>query len=44
MVEALWYKLIYFGVPVGGSAEVFFENNSVVNNSSIPTSVLKKYS
>ena len=34
-------KLSYFGVPVYGAAEVFCYKKSVVNNSSIHTSVLK---
>ena len=42
MIEALRYKLRCFGIPVEGPAEVFFDNMSVVNNSSIPTSVLNK--
>ena len=42
MIEALRYKPIYFGIPVEGPAEVFCENMSVVNNSSIPTSDLNK--
>ena len=31
-----------FGIPVEGTSEVFCNNMSVVNNSSIPTSALKK--
>ena len=42
MIEALRYKLRCFGIPVEGPAEVFCYNMSVVNNSSIPTSVLNK--
>ena len=42
MIEALRYKLRCFRIPVGVPAEVFFDNMSVVNNSSIPTSALNK--
>ena len=42
MIESLRYKLRCVGIPVEGPAEVFFDNMSVVNNSSIPTSVLNK--
>ena len=41
-IEALRYKLSFFGIPVEGPAEVFCDNMSVVNNSIIPTSALKK--
>ena len=40
MIESLKYKLRYFGITVEGPADVFCDNMSVVNNSSIPTSVL----
>ena len=42
MVEALRYKLRCFGIPVDDTAEVFCDNMSVVNNSSITTSALNK--
>ena len=42
MIEALRYKLRCFGIPVKGHAEVFCDNMSAVNNSSIPTSALNK--
>ena len=42
MIEALQYKLRCFGVPLEGLAEVFFDNKSVVNNPSVPTSVINK--
>ena len=42
IIEALWYKLRYFVMTTDGDAEVFCENKAVVNNSIIPTSVLKK--
>ena len=31
-----------FGVPIKGPADVFFDNQSVVTNVNIPSSVLKK--
>ena len=42
IIEALRYKLRCFGIPVEGPAEVFCDNMSVLNNSSIPTSALNK--
>jgi len=42
MVEALRYKLRCFGVPVEGPTDVLCDNQSVVTNSSVPTSVLNK--
>ena len=43
-IEDLRYKLRCFGKPVEGPAVVFCDNMSVVNNSSIPTSVfIKRY-
>ena len=42
IIEALSYKLICFGIPVEGPAELFCDNMYIVNNSSIPTSVLNK--
>ena len=42
MVEYLRYKLRLFGVPVEGPKEVFCDKKPVVNNSSIPKSVLNK--
>ena len=38
MVEALRC----FGIPIDGPAEVFCDNQSVVTNSSVPSSVLNK--
>ena len=40
MIESVWYKLSCFGVPVQGTAEVFFEKNPVVGNLSVTTSFL----
>ena len=42
MIGDLRYKLMSFGVPGNGSAEVFCDNKSVVKNLIIPTSVLNK--
>ena len=42
MVEALRYKLRFFGVPIEGACDVICDNRSVVTNSSVPTSVLNK--
>jgi len=42
MIEALAYKLRCFGVPVQGSSDILCDNQSVVTNSSVPTSVLNK--
>jgi len=42
MVEALRYKLRCFGVPVEGPTDLLCDNQSVVTNSSVPTSVLNK--
>ena len=40
MVEDLSYKLMCFGLPVGGPAEVFCDNKSVVKNLNKHTSIL----
>ena len=40
MIESLVYKLRHFGILVEGPADIYFENMSVLNNSSIPTSEL----
>jgi hypothetical protein len=42
LIEALRYKLRMFGVPIDGPADIFCDNESVVKNSSIPTSTLMK--
>ena len=42
LVEALWYKLRMFGVPIEGPTNVFCDNESVYKNVSTPESVLKK--
>ena len=40
MIEGLRYKIRMFGVPIDGPTDVFFDNQSVVTNVSIPSSVL----
>jgi hypothetical protein len=42
LVEALRYKLRMFGIPIDGPANIFGDNKSVITNSTIPTSTLKK--
>ena len=42
MIEAMHYKLRCFGFTVYGASEVFCDNKSVVESSSIPISVFFK--
>lgn len=42
MLEALRYKLRMMGIPIDRPANVFCNNKSVVTNSTVPTSTLKK--
>ena len=42
LIEALRYKLRMFGIPLDGPANVMCDNKSVVTNSTVPASVLKK--
>jgi hypothetical protein len=42
MIESLRYKLRMFGVPIHGPVNVFCNNESVVTNSTTPTSILNK--
>ena len=42
MVESLRYKLLMFGVPIDGSANVLCDNKAVYKNTITPESVLKK--
>ncbi len=42
MIEALRYKLCILGIPIEEPANVFCDNKSVVTNSTVPTSTLKK--
>jgi len=44
LLEGLVYKLQMMGVPVEGYCHTCVDNMSVVNNTSIPESVLKKKS
>jgi hypothetical protein len=42
LTVALRIKLKMFGVPIDGPADFFCDNDSVVKNTSIPTSMLAK--
>ena len=42
LVEGLRYKLRMFGVPLEGATNVFCDNQSVVTNTTLPSSTLKK--
>ena len=42
MIEGLWYKLRMMGVEIDGATNVFCDNDSVVKNSTLPESTLKK--
>jgi hypothetical protein len=42
LIEALWYKIRMFGVPIDGPANEYCDNNGVVVNSARPESTLKK--
>ena len=42
LIKALQYKLAMMGVPIEGAANVLVDNNSVVQNTTIPTSTLQK--
>ena len=42
MVKALRYKLRMFGIPMGGPASVFCDNEAVYKNTVLPESTLKK--
>jgi hypothetical protein len=42
MVESFRYKLCMMGIPLKGTTNVFYDNEPVVTNSTIPTSMLKK--
>ena len=41
-IEALWYKLRMFGIPIEGSTNVFCDNEAVFKNTTMPDSTLKK--
>ncbi len=42
MLESIRYKLRMFGIAIDGAANVFCDNKSVITNSTVPTSTLKK--
>jgi len=42
MLEGLRYKMRMMGIPIDGPANVFCDNKSVITNSTVPTSTLKK--
>ena len=41
-IEALYYKLCMFGIPVEGPANIFCYNEAMLKNITIPESTLKK--
>ena len=42
MILALRYKLRMFGIPIDGSTDIFFDNESIYNNLSTPKSQLRE--
>jgi hypothetical protein len=42
MIDALRYKLRMCGIPLDGEANMFCDNDSVILDATIPTSILKK--
>jgi hypothetical protein len=42
MIDAFGYKLQMFAVPIDGPANVFCDNGSMVNNTTLPESTLQK--
>ena len=42
MIEGLRYKLRMFGILVDGPANIYYDNEAVTNNTTIPESILKK--
>jgi len=42
LIRSLWYKLHVMGVPIEGPANVLVDNDSVVKNSTIPSSTLQR--
>jgi hypothetical protein len=44
MLRGLSYKLRMMGIPISGPSYIYSDNNSVVINSSLPASTLKKKS
>ena len=43
-IRGLWYKLRMMGVPITGPAFVYGDNMSVIHNTQLPESTLKKKS
>ena len=41
-IEALWYKLRMFGIPIAGSTNIFCDNEAEFKNTTMPDSTLKK--
>ena len=41
-IEALWYKLRMFGIPIEGSMNIFCDKEVVFKNMTMPDSTLKK--
>jgi len=42
LIKSLQYKLYMMGIPIKGPANVLVDNDSVVHNSTIPSSVLQR--
>lgn len=42
MIEAIRYKLRIFGVPLDGPASVFFNNEALYQDTTVPKSTLSK--
>ena len=42
LIKALRYKLRMFGIPIQGPANVLIDNETVMKNTSIPSSTLQK--
>jgi hypothetical protein len=42
MIEALWCKLRMFGIPLDGPADVYCDNQGIMNNTSQSKSQLMK--
>jgi hypothetical protein len=42
LLEALRYRLRMFSIQIDGASNVFYDNKSVVSNSTVPESMLKK--
>jgi hypothetical protein len=42
MIEALWYKMQMFGVPIEGPTNVFCDNEAICKNATRPESTLTK--